>query len=395
MTTDVKIDIARITPDFDGINQALFEVLRNKNTWEGDLTTQTGTTLIDMITTVGAHAQLKMLRYAQDFYPETSLSNRALYAHASKAGLRINRRSPASASVTLTSTLPITIPAYSQFSGNGSWFNRESVFVEANTPTTITVHQGQVKTLTTIGGKGDFQVYVSPDADFVVSNDDVRVFANNDSIPVVKDAIYNYPNTPAIQDVTLPTGAMMLVYGSGNTGYVPAASDTLVIQYVVTDGASYNGQNLAGSRVTLTSPQQLRVTGVFDSNPEGGSYQSDTLKYKVLAPAYFGTNGTAVTRDQYYAMALDYPGVTDVYMLAQREIDPSNFQLMNVIKIAVLPEPNADGSPVTWTIPQKQEFLRYMEKRTMYACRFEWMTLERKDVSVIANVFAKTTANLP
>lgn len=396
MTDPVKIDIAQITPDYVGIRDALFSILGKRSAWTGDLTTQTGTTLIDMIATVATHAQVKLLRYAQDAYPETALSLRALYALAAKSGAPIRRKTAASATVSVTSLVSdVGVAAYTQFTGAGFWFNRDAVFIPAN-PTndpakyvTFEVYQGELRTVNTVGGSGDFQVFRPAEQDFLISNDDIVVKANGNDVPVVDDSLYNYKNQKVIQDVTLPTGGALLVFGSGTYGFIPSPSDVLSITYAVTDGLTYNGRNIAGTPVTLASPALSRVKGTFKTNPSGGAFQTDPARYRTLAPAYFGSNQSAVTPSQYFAIASDYPGVVDVFLQSQREIDPSDFWLMNVIRIAVLTDP-----PNSWTIPQKQAYLKHLEQKTMFAPRFDWMPLTSYPTTVKARIYAKKTADI-
>ena len=74
-------------------------------------------------------------------------------------------------------------------------------------------------------------------------------------------------------------------------------------------------------------------------------------------------------------MALQYPGVVDVITFAQREINPTSNEWMNLIRITLLTVSN-------WSTATKTAFLEYMNKNSAYSPKF---TL-KEPVAIVQNV---------
>ena len=64
--------------DFDNLRAQLNAALSTKDAWVGTLTTQTGETLIEFIAAIGALTQVQLLRYHQDSFPYTAMSDEAI-----------------------------------------------------------------------------------------------------------------------------------------------------------------------------------------------------------------------------------------------------------------------------------------------------------------------------
>ena len=55
------LNLSNVQPDFEGIRTQLQVALSNKSSWKGLLPIQTGQTIIDFVSAVGAHAQMKAM----------------------------------------------------------------------------------------------------------------------------------------------------------------------------------------------------------------------------------------------------------------------------------------------------------------------------------------------
>ncbi|MDN3069175.1 hypothetical protein, partial [Enterococcus faecalis] len=111
------------------------------------------------------------------------------------------------------------------------------------------------------------------------------------------------------------------------------------------------------------------------------------VSYKNVASGGFGTYQSAVTKSQYQSIIATYPGILDVMTQAQREIDPSDYRWMNVVRVSAL-----TASP--WTQAQIQDFLNYCQKVTMYSTYFIWQDPIAIARNVALDVYAFNSANL-
>lgn len=377
------IDLSALTVDQGQFVQQLQQVLSKTGVWSTGITTQTSQTLIELISAIGTFTTAKINRVKEDAFPETAQSDSAILAIANMQGLRLSRRLPASVPITLTSSVPLSISPYTQFSGGGfSWFNSEPITLIANVPKTAILKEGKV-VVTQVAGLGtDLQTWVSTDTNFTVSDHDVLVYLNNTPLPKTFGGLWNYPQSAgsnrAYADRTLSDGRLLLQFGSGGYGAVPAINDVVTVVYATTQGAALNSAVVNGASVTASG--YTSVIAQFVGNPSGGAEKKNTVAYKNFSAGTFGSFSSAVTKAQYQSMVNNYPGVVDAVTQAQREINPSALAWMNVIRVSAL-----TSSP--WTQTQINEFLDYVQSVTMFSTKFIWQTPVPVPVTVDLSVF--------
>ncbi len=360
------VDLSNLTLDQSQFVQQFQTKLAQKTSWSTGLTTQTSQTLIELVSAVGTFNTAKILRAKEDAFPETAESDSALRAIANMQGLRLSRKLPASASFTIMSSVAQTFAPFTQFSAGGySWFNTDQITLTANVPQTHTLKEGVVKTVTLNGRGTDLQAWVSEEDSFTVSDQDVRVGINSATINKTFGGLWNYKGATACADNTLSDGRTVIQFGSRNYGAVPGTNDIVTITYVVTQGSSVNGASLVGSKITLAS--NSTIVASFTSNPTGGADEKQPLVYKNFSSATFGTYSSSVTKSQYQSAVNNYPGIVDAVTQAQREINPSALEWMNVIRVSAL-----TNSP--WTQAQIEEFINVMQSVTMYSPTIIWQT---------------------
>jgi hypothetical protein len=353
-----------LTQDFQQFSAQFGTFLVNQPIWKGQLTTQTSQTLIELISSVGTFNQSRITRTAEDSFSETAQSDDAIRSITQMQGLRMSRKLPADMTATLTSTINVTLNPLSQFTSGGQYyFNREQINLVANVPFDVVLHQGQVQTFAMNGLGSPRQTFISDEDSFTVSDQDVRVFVNNSLIDKSFGHLWNFRNLPAYGDITTSDGRLLVVFGSEQFGTVPKVTDTVVIQYPVTNGADGASQVLLNKPVSIDGLPEL--TGIVTSNPQGGGNEQPVQTYKNLSSGAFGTYESAVTKSQYLATVGVYPGVIDSVTQAQRDINPLALEWMNVMRVSAL-----TLSP--WSQDQKRAYIDYLQKVTMYAPRFVW-----------------------
>lgn len=371
------LTISDMTYDFEQFVDQLVDHAATQSAWKGNLDIMTSKTLIDFAASIGTYLQMQVNRNVQDCFSETAQSDEALRANIGFQGVRTSRKLPATIQVTLNSPVDVFIPAYSQASIGGLWFNREVIQILAGVPLTTTLYQGEIKAITTNGLGTDFQVLETPETDFVVSDKDVIVLLNGVAISQARNAaLWNLRNQEGYADLTDKIGRAQVVFGrTASTtpdlsdssrfsyGSLPGVNDTVTMVYAITDGAQTNTLTLVGTRVSFAGFPG--VTGTATSNPTGGSNERAASDYKFVIAGAFGDYNSSTTGNQYKSSVLDYPGIVDAITQAQRDINPGSKEWMNVIRVSAL-----TSSP--WSQAQKDDFVKYMQTVTMYAPRFLW-----------------------
>jgi hypothetical protein len=379
---DTILTLSDLTADVNQFATQFELSLQQTPTWKGNLTTQTSQTLIELISTVGAFAQARIIREAEDEFAETAQSDSAVRAITIMQGLRMTRYLPASMTVTLSSPTVASFPPLTQFNCAGSYFfNNTQITIDPSNPSanTFTLYQGQVESWAMNGLGTERQTFMSQEDSFVVSDRDVQVQVNGVTIPKAYGGLWSFDGLPGYADITTSDGRMLLQFGNlGGTnaqfgqlnqfGTIPGINDLVVVTYPVTLGASGNNLITAGKAVTITGFPL--VTGVATTNPSGGANDNPVIAYKNVASGGFGTYQSAVTKSQYAATIATYPGIVDAITQAQREIDPGDVRWMNVIRVSAL------TVPPQWTqannAAQISSFTSYCQTVSMYSTYFLW-----------------------
>lgn len=367
------VNLSSLTPDYESIRAALAADLSTRSSWAGLIETQTGTTLLDWIASIGAFQQGAVLRAASDAFAETAMSERALYSIADMQGLRLSRKQPAVMTLRVAYTqagggpATLTIPAYTQLQGAGTfWYVWNAVSIPTGTTADIVVHQGFIVDQTTTGLGTDFQAFESVEKNFTVSNQHVAVFVDNSPIPVVtSEGLWNYKNAAGVVDRTTAEGRLHLLFGNATYGTVPGANSSIRIVYAVTSGADGNSVAALGQRISQVDNIVDGTTFTVLDTPSGGADQTSASTFRALSSTNFGTMGSAVTRQQFLAVALSYPGVVDAKLYAQRERDTLDVKQMNVVQVSVL-------TSSAWNNTAKDAFLAYLQERVLYTTHLLW-----------------------
>lgn len=386
MTTNTTL--STLSVDFNSSKTQLKTLLAATGApWQALIPAETGDAIISLISTVHASAQQNIVRSFQDVFPTTATANSAIYAAATMQGVRLNRKLPASLTVSITNkgTVPISVSPYSTFSGaNTYWFNRSLVTVDAGATVAAVLYQGLVKTVTLNGLGSANQLWASQESKFYVSDVDTSVTINGNYIPRVTSGLFGNKGSGYF-DRTLANGAFVTEFGDGVYGSLPGVSDTVIITYAVTNGVSANSVNALNKLVISATYSALTV--VATTNPSGGSDENPALKYKNIAAYSFGTFDSAVNKSQYLTTILNYPGVLDAVTFSEREVQGSDPRWMNLIQVSVL-------TSTPWLSPDITNFINAMYASTGYTSRFNFVSPTQLVSTVSANIYCRPWASL-
>jgi len=387
MATDILV-LSDLTADYDQFMDQFNQWLSARPVWKGVLTTMTSQTLLGLISTVGVHAQGRLIRAREDSFAETAQADDAIRAITQMQGARMTRKAPAEIRVQIESPQAVSLVPYTQFIVGGKYyFNREQIVLEANVPVEHYLYQGTVVVYQVTGNGANFQAFISEEDRFVVSDFDTTIMINGTLLNKASSVLWNYRDQPAFADLTLADGRLLIQFGTinPNFGSVPAVNDVVMIRYVVTEGDSGNNAALLNKRLNVDGFPLIE--GTVLENPHGGADEQPVVVYKNVASGSFGTNESSVTRNQYVAIVNTYPGIVDAITQAQREIDPMDRKWMNTIRVSAL-----TNSP--WSQQQKADFIDYMERVTMYSTRFYWQDPIPMPRDLNIDVYAFNTAIL-
>lgn len=381
-----QIIFSDIDADVTQFKEDLVTALSKNQAWKGTLTTQVGTALIDFVASLGAFNHQAILNAFENCFSETATCDDAIRSIALMQGLRMTRKMPSYIDVSLSCEVNVSIPAYSQFICAGyDYFNREVIDLTSNESKQIRLYEGTVHKAEMSGLSTELQVWSPPETNFQVSDQDVLVFINKESIPVTYSGLWNFKGLPACTDLTSMEGRLIIQFGNLMYGSLPSINDNVLITYCTTNGNAGNNYVTYDKEVSVDGFTQ--ITGKSLTNPAGGADEKTAYTYKNNTASSFGTYGSAVTKSQYQAVVNTYPGVIDAYTQAQREIDPTDYRFMNVIRVTGI-------TNVPWDAVKKQEFCQWCQDQSMYTTRFVWVDATPSVIDVDLELYCYNSAVL-
>lgn len=293
----------------------------------------------------------------------------SVLAGARFLGQTLNRRVGSSVTVTLrnNSVVPKTIAEFSQFNiGSQFFYNTESMNLAPNETKKLRLKQGTIRVkqfpLATVDL--DFPEIILGIPGFNVSMEDLMVYSQHPAGgPVVNYAeldttIFQAKQNEAIYiHSTTDNGDVSLVFGNGRFGRRLDATHNLYVRYILTTGESGN-ISTAGIRVRFTADDA--ITGATDEPSVGGSEPQDADTLKLYSPYVFESRGDLIRQKHWVGNIGNYPDVADVVVQSQRDIDPSDRELMNVVRVCILPKSTSSwggGNPN----PRSAQWLKWLD----------------------------------
>lgn len=348
-----QLAISKVVVDESDIYNELARRLAQKGTWKDLLPTNVGATILSLTsgaTTVNQHYINVSLREA--FLP-TAVRDSSIFQGTRSLGIRISRKTCAATTSWLQNNLNTVkfIPAYTEFIvGNEKYFNREQLVIPPNeTIQDVALFQGEVLLAEfdiDLLEPAELQTFKLSTPNFVVANTDILVYVED---KVSGDAVVWNPTEQALfelgptdqnyYEITDGNGDVAFLFGTGEFGSRIPSGSLLKVRYVVTKGSTAIG--ISGQRVRMAT--QPEINGFTESNAAGGADQKSALYYKLFAPVMFRSNRKAISPTEVRAHIMNYPGVADCAVFAQRDIAPNDPRWQNVLRVCILPE-NTD----TW-----------------------------------------------
>jgi hypothetical protein len=200
----------------------------------------------------------------------------------------------------------ITLPQFTRFRcRNKYWHTRRSYLLHPNdTQLEIQLYEGQVL-VEEFRGLGEKYQRWYIGSQFNVDNNTIRVMIDEDWWSEADNSfVYYTPRDQVFLQQTSPDGKVLVFFGNGIYGKVPAKDSTIRIFYTVTAGSDSNSSSTGDDvqlleSITIGPNRSLAVDGISTTPAIGGEdeHSLDDIKYAI--PRLYAANQRAVRRDDY------------------------------------------------------------------------------------------------
>lgn len=333
-----------------------------KQAWQIALQNSTAERLLRTFVRAVEQAQYSIGRATEERHIDTALLESSIRAILRDMDVRTMRNIPAGIAVYVSRSSDATtsevVPAFSQLTGGGkTFYTRYPItFGVGERVAQARIYVGTIKNDSFISSGEDFQLWLSPEDNFRVS-DGREVYKGIE----YADLIVRVAGTPvrvteydqwwdmikdtdkAVKDNTTQDGRCQLTFGNGAYGYLPPANSQVQIQYVTTEGSSDNSGIFSSNLVMIGNPAITAYpvttgTGTTQTTAkvDGGADKVPVSTYRKTGPLLYASAGTAVRRKSTQAWALNYPGVADALVLGQSKTNPTDRRYMNVLDVCLL-----------------------------------------------------------
>jgi hypothetical protein len=337
-----NIPLSQLRPDYNATMLELQQLLSSQDAWADRFPGGIGQTVVGMLSALTAYQQHEIERFFTECFTDSALSDRSIFTIARMLGIRLRRRSSPTLTARVTregtSNSYLIIPAWTLWQAVGavdSYANVEPlVFQPGQFTLTAVLHIGSVRSIRQLmTGEKFARIVVSGSEPFSVHDRYVELKVNDVPWKLIQDGLWNYsPNALVAVDSTLGNGDLELRFGNDLYGKVPGNGEMAVVRWLDTLGTK-SRPLITGEEITTTIPG-VKAT-VLGKDTVGGDEHSSTF-YRVMGPNLFTSSGQATTVDEYRAIGLTYPGIVDLVVIPQRDLDPYDLRLMNVIHMCPL-----------------------------------------------------------
>jgi hypothetical protein len=283
------VDLSTVVPNFSDFVAALQQDLRARDSWKDLVDGSTGETLIEHNAAIGTFLQQSLETAFKECFTDTASRDSSIYAITRMLGIRVSRKLPGVQSCNIQRSnmlnLPISnslvIPEFSQFTVGDDipFYNRSTLnFVESSaTLNNVLLYQGKIYTKKYVSSGEPFQrIIIQSSSPMSISDIDIIVYVGDEKWTVVYDGLWNYGiDDKVVADSTLGTGDVILQFGNGYNGALPATNQDITVQYVETYGAKLsmigsganvqlnnqlNGYSISGNIIRLPDVTQIFTT---------------------------------------------------------------------------------------------------------------------------------------
>lgn len=399
--------------------KAYMATLDDYDRWKDFFESGVGTTTLNILTGIAELLMFKVEVRSRESYLYTAQTKSAVYLLAQMMGYNPNRKKHSTGLVTATvqpyAISDFIIPKGMQLEGAFPLVIDENYQVSAQDRTIedIVVKQGEwvekeySVALGNLDGK-EWEILHIDEPEFKI--DDFEVYITvNDQAAILRDKIIytpeeldtyiNFPDVTKTFDEKLAElyantvvartdyrGGMMIMFGDGIYGKRLTSSSEVKVRYLRTEGLAGQvavdrdlGTYIIGNDITGDSHQ---VSFKVSQRVDGGSNEDNVDKVKMVASRFFQAQARAVTKFDYEAIALAYPGVVSA---KAARIDDS----CCTICISALKADTESFTVIPWNETEIAEFLEYLDSYKMLSTLVDFWEPEPVDLNMTVRIVVK------
>lgn len=346
----IETQLSRMRYGFQNIVQEIYEEFDKSIPWKDRQTSSLGTFIIDTMAALYTNAAHNTDVAQLEAYLETARRETSIFALTRSLGVKISRRTSARTTARLTnnSNSTVAIEPYEPFVVGGKpFYTRQGIILGVRETKNLSLYEGEVRLfeLDLSTRASALPEIVIPQKNSVVSDDDIHVYTRHNTTENYTEwrnfegSIFEATSSDAVFiETTTGDGEPSLLFGNGTFGKRLPDDSTLVVQYIVTQGADGNvGQT--GTRVAY--PSNTLVSGTTLEPITGGTFPKEASFYKYYAPHAFQSRKSWTRPSDWVSNIMLYPGVADATVQSQRDIAPNDPSWRNVVRVCVLPSNSA------------------------------------------------------
>lgn len=348
--------------------QELQQFIQTKGAWSDFFVGSTGQTVLEAMATIQAKENFKLIRGIQESYPHRAKLRTSVLEGLKFYNFDPKRRTMASVDLRFFIDSPIgndiVIPRKTQVTAPESgikFFTTKKVVLPAGqSEVTVEANQAEIKTEQQVSQGAEGQEIAIPSD--IVAEDGIEVFVGGDRWEVIDSLLRSLRDSDdfeAVEIRSLPDETLVVEFGDGVQGKIPPAGETIRVDYFETRGAEgtvVGTDAITSIDTTITDiagndvSDQMNVTN--DSRKAtGGSSKQSIEEMLLLAPRLLKTGGAeedrgkAVSREDYNAIARNYPSVLLANAVGERHANPPNPDYSDLVDIFIVRERDQNGVP--------------------------------------------------
>ena len=357
---------------FEDVRQQIIEYLQLNNSYSGTFDWQASNIsyLIDTMAYTTMLMSYQLANVSNNAFLDSTNTRKNAISIAKTLGYQPKRKYSSALSGKFTyygedfdQSCSIRIPAYSSFSTNkGSVFTNTSPIILSykGDPTKIeadySLVEGVQKTYISLGTGKPLQSFVIPSNN--VAEGSLRIFVRPTVDVLSNPSEWKYtktfsniinPNIFFIEEDLDNVGFPKVIFGDGIIGKIPMSTDTIICNYIETQGSQGNGEILETlpDILNMTASPAIGTINVekFDTNYKNinnvsyGGTEIETLdSIKQTAPRFFSRVSRAVTKNDYYSMLLENNYLQDVNVIGGEEFFINEDSILGNIFITAVPK---------------------------------------------------------
>lgn len=388
--SSLGIDFSNYT--YDGLRAQLYNKMSENEALLDLIPASTISILVDLIAAIGDFDQYSCESALQENFFDTAKLSSSIYTLARNAAIRLQRNIPCNVQVTLfrsISDTTVNLPRWTQFKiNNESYFNREPILMQqgTNQVENITLYQGEIKYQEFISTGEKFQSYEVGDEAFVIADEDIRCWVNEEEWTRDLRGLFVYTlGDKKWYENTLPNGLVQAKFGNDVYGKIPDVGSIIKFGYVNTKGSAAQAPAI-DLEVKIVGNNLIK--GVCTSAIQGGDMYRDAYYYSKMGPSLSAVNERAVTREDYRAYITKYPGVKDGLIRGQAELAPNRKEWMNVLAVTCITDR-------LWDEGDFQGLVNWLrEDYSMYSMQFVRIDPIAYDVFIDVDLLCLPTTDL-